>query len=818
MEAGGGRLPYVRAIDGLRGASVLAVLAFHGGTPIARGGFLGVSVFFTLSGYLITQLLLSEHERAGKISLRRFWGRRARRLAPASLAALTAICLLTRFTDLFPGTAVPGDLAAAATNVANWRFAVASTSYQDLFSAGPSPVLHFWSLAIEEQFYLLFPLLVTVLLARGSRARLAGTLIALTVLGTAVALTASRNVAYYGTPARAPELLVGALLALAVPIDRPLRARPARAVALGGGAAAIALVALAARTPVDSAWLYRGGLPAVAVLSAAVVAATTVPGRVRRATSISPLVAVGRLSYGIYVYHWPIFLLLREDRVGVGGPPLFALRCLATGAVALVSSRILEDPVRRGRLLRRAPLGAGVLTGALGTILALALLAAPTGAPPLVPVDAALASTHVEAAQPALEVLVVGSVPALADWVRDARVPDQRLRVRTARHLGCRARTQGPGHGACGPSAHRARDLPARRPDLVVVGLGPADRAPMADALRRAAPGSPDIVGATEEALAISRRVLDDLLADLGGTPALVVDTTPGDPLNSELRQLDMRSVDLTASEARDPVALARDLVAVVSTLRDDTRLRVLVIGDSSSYQLATALDAAGSTTMSVAWAGRAGCALVPAERLRWARDIELDGRSCPSTSDQWPTAVHRFRPDVILAAASLGELSDHRYSGSRAWAAPGTPAYGRVHEAWMEQLQELAGPTGALTVVATTPPLAHGKLYDGPIGSPARARAWRDQIRRWEGAWASVAVVDWAAIVRRAESAAGHDLRDDAVHFARDPLVSELAPRLVDALGPVITQLDATARARGCLVDLGTRRHLVLDACRRGG
>ena len=183
IQAGERLIPYRPGLDGLRGLSVAAVLAFHGGFSWAVGGYLGVSVFFTLSGFLITSLLLAEHDRKGHVALRHFWGRRFRRLLPASLLALVGIGVF----GLTVATAeqaerLGGDIAAAVAYVANWRFIFGGTSYGDLF-AEPTPVLHFWSLAIEEQFYLVYPLFMVGLLglAKGRRLVVGGVLGALLV-------------------------------------------------------------------------------------------------------------------------------------------------------------------------------------------------------------------------------------------------------------------------------------------------------------------------------------------------------------------------------------------------------------------------------------------------------------------------------------------------------------------------------------------------------------------------------------------------------------------------------------------------------------
>src|SRR4051812_42501007 len=210
-------LPRIRALDGLRGLAVAGVLAYHCGFGWARGGFLGVSLFFTLSGFLITSLLLAERSEHGRIGLRGFWARRARRLLPAALLALAVIVAFG--ATVASGSqlrGLRGDVLAALAYVANWRFVLAGTSYGALWSA-PSPVQHFWSLAIEEQLYVVLPLAVagTLALGRGRRRPLLAVLgagLGLSVLATFLVHDQLR--AYYGTDVRAGELLIGALLAV----------------------------------------------------------------------------------------------------------------------------------------------------------------------------------------------------------------------------------------------------------------------------------------------------------------------------------------------------------------------------------------------------------------------------------------------------------------------------------------------------------------------------------------------------------------------------------------------------------------------------
>jgi peptidoglycan/LPS O-acetylase OafA/YrhL len=347
----------VPALDGLRGLAVAGVLLFHAGFGWAGGGFLGVSIFFTLSGFLITSLLLQERDARGRISLGGFWSRRARRILPAALVALAGIAVYgLTVADAHQAARLPGDGLSALAEVANWRFVLGDQSYAALFST-PSPVQHFWSLAIEEQFYLVFPLLLVgmTLWTRRSRRGLA-ILVAALALGSATlaALLFSPghdpSRVYYGTDTRAVELLVGALLAIALTGRERFQRRGVRvAVAVGGTVALVALVSAWVLVKQGDDLLYRGGLPVHALLVALVIAAVLVPGPVRSGLAFAPLCALGLISYGVYLYHWPIYLWLSPERTGLDGAELFGLRLALTLAVAIVSYVWIEQPIRHRR-------------------------------------------------------------------------------------------------------------------------------------------------------------------------------------------------------------------------------------------------------------------------------------------------------------------------------------------------------------------------------------------------------------------------------------------------------------------------------------
>ena len=394
-------LRHIRALDGLRGLAVAAVVVYHLDERWLPGGFLGVSLFFTLSGFLITNLLVTEWRSRGRVDLGRFWSRRFRRLLPAALMTFALVLVLaalagdpTQLSDL------QGDLVAALGYVANWRFIVTGDAYGAGWES-PSPVLHLWSLSIEEQFYAALAVAAAGIgwwsrrrAGRGSSAHPPGEPSVLpwaVVLSIAAALALAAGVArfgdpdtartYFGTDTRAFELLAGALLAVAVGTTFPRRsgAAPRRGVptAVGVVAAAGATVLFASAHTTD-AWLYRGGLWLMAACSCGLVlAALHDDGPLARALSWRPLVGLGLISYGVYLYHWPVFGWLTTDRTGLNGPALLVVRLAVTLGLAITSYHLVEHPIRRGRPLGRpVPLALAVGAAVTGLVAAGTLLSA----------------------------------------------------------------------------------------------------------------------------------------------------------------------------------------------------------------------------------------------------------------------------------------------------------------------------------------------------------------------------------------------------------------------------------------------------------
>jgi peptidoglycan/LPS O-acetylase OafA/YrhL len=350
----------VPALDGLRGVAVVGVLAFHLGH--LEGGYLGVDLFFVLSGYLITSLLLAEHTDTGRISLPAFWARRARRLLPALFVVLAAVAVYA-WTDPagLVASALRADALATIAYVANWHEIAGDAGYWDLFSQ-PSLLDHTWSLAIEEQLYIVWPLVVVVALRFGRRALLATSLAvaAASALAMIVLHGAGDDTArtYFGTDTRAAAVLVGAALAC-------WRGRRPAALQLAVIPLAVAWFTVGGT---DSG-LYEGGFIVCSVLAAAVIAGATRPGPLSRALSIAPLRHLGIVSYGVYLWHWPVFIVL-DAETDLSGWPLLVAKVVVTFALAELSYRLLELPIRRGSLVGwrvrvSAPAAAGAVVAAV---------------------------------------------------------------------------------------------------------------------------------------------------------------------------------------------------------------------------------------------------------------------------------------------------------------------------------------------------------------------------------------------------------------------------------------------------------------------
>jgi peptidoglycan/LPS O-acetylase OafA/YrhL len=405
------RLPHLPALDGLRAIAVASVFAYHADVRWAQGGFLGVDVFFVISGFLITALLLAEWRQHSWLDVASFWKRRALRLLPALLVLLVALWVAVPFLAADQAGRLQGDIRAALAYVSNWRLIFQHQSYFE--AAGRPPLLqHLWSLAVEEQFYLVWPLLLWAgLVVKRTAGRLvwwilAGAAASAGLMALLYTPGTDPSRVYYGTDTRAGAILLGAALAC---VWRPWESRrrvprSGRVVLAGAGVAALGGLAWCVHNLHQfSDGLYRGGFLGVAGLAAVLVAAIAHPATPLLGGTLGsrPMVWLGKRSYGIYLFYWPVIMLTRSYYdVPVAGNALLALRAGITISLAALSYRLVESPVRNGALgrlladLRRRRLGtfssprrpwvavrAGVAGVAVLAVGASVVVASPTPAP-----------------------------------------------------------------------------------------------------------------------------------------------------------------------------------------------------------------------------------------------------------------------------------------------------------------------------------------------------------------------------------------------------------------------------------------------------
>ena len=358
---------YLPGLDGVRALAVIGVLLYHADLTWISGGYLGVDVFFVLSGFLITTLILEEYDRSGGIDFAKFYLGRARRLLPALILMLAVVAVAAAFFYRDVASQVRADTIASIFYVNNWWYVLNDSSYFE-FIGRPPLLKHLWSLAVEEQFYLVWPAVAYLVMKRAGRRGVRITALVLAILSTVWMITlsvsngfpdyADPSRAYFGTDSHAMGLLIGAALAT---FWRPGRLRadiPRGAAALLTGTGLAALVAVIGFflfvgefTP----WMYqRGGFLLLALVVALLIAMATHPASpLGRWMGTQPWRYVGQRSYGLYLWHWPIFMITRPVLdVPLDGIPLLVIRLALTVGVAELSFRFLEMPIRRGALDR----------------------------------------------------------------------------------------------------------------------------------------------------------------------------------------------------------------------------------------------------------------------------------------------------------------------------------------------------------------------------------------------------------------------------------------------------------------------------------
>lgn len=352
---------YISGLDGLRAIAIVAVLAYHFNMDIAPGGFFGVTMFFVLSGYLITNALLKEWSRHQHINVKRFWMRRANRLLPAMMVMLFVVAVWVYITDdeLFGRLGI--EVMAALLYVSNWFYIFNDVSYFEQFET-LTPLKHLWSLGIEEQFYFIWPVLV--LIGLRSRKKWAVILVALMCTVASVAAMAmlyepgnDASRVYYGTDTRAFCILIGALLAFVLHNPKRLArfiGQPSRLLDAAGAMAVAGIIVMIGYMNEYENGIYPVGMMILSLLTAvAVMAVVRSDGWLSSIMGYAPLRWLGKRSYAIYLWHYPVIILTTPAASSKDGNPLVSLAQLAAILlIAAISWRLIEEPFLKGAYKR----------------------------------------------------------------------------------------------------------------------------------------------------------------------------------------------------------------------------------------------------------------------------------------------------------------------------------------------------------------------------------------------------------------------------------------------------------------------------------
>ncbi|GJM37614.1 MAG: hypothetical protein DHS20C19_09810 [Acidimicrobiales bacterium] len=684
---------YQHGLDGLRGYTIFCVLFYHARLGPYDGFYLSLSLFFVLSGYLITAILLDDRERAGRVDFKRFWARRVRRLAPAALGGvLLAVIFGATVATRSQAEQLPGDLLGVVFYVVNWTFIATDQSYTDIFAA-PSPVQHYWSLAVEEQFYLVIPLSLGFLLrAKVPYRAMVGVLVAATLGSTWWMLHlfdggANVDRLYFGTDTRIAEVLVGVLLA--VVMDHRLGVIPERVrqwLPRVGWIFIAALAYLWTTYGVTESFSYRGGFLLNSVLTAGLIMAIVAQrGVLDRVFNWAPAVWVGGLSYGIYIYHFVLFLWLTPERTGLDPWPNCAVRFAATFVVAWASHRFVETPIRRGATFRLPSVGQAMIYPVVGLALVVGaqLTANTDGDDPLATLrdDGRSLLAPVATSDGVLDILVVHSADNsdVVDELESLVDDDTQIRVAAREVFSCDGGVvEVDDVMVCANWAQTWPDLVSEHdPDTVVWfvdGWAGDDLATL------------EVSGA-ETPRAVAASLLAggfDLLSEQGAAIAAISSGQPFEvtfvreltPYGTALvdRGTDP-DVNLVPSGAMpDPTDISREvyLASSAETLLDIAALyqradrgdsaRVLIVGDSQARSLGYGLERWGAEQGVWVWnVATNGCGIAD-EGFKYPTGDEVAIRpECLAAVAAYESQVASFDPDLVVVLSSAWDLGPRR-------------------------------------------------------------------------------------------------------------------------------------------------------------
>ena len=795
-------------LDGMRALGMSIMLGYHGQLPWTRGAFLALSQFFTLSGFLITGVLLRNHLVPGG-NLRGFWERRIRRLMPAAFVVLIGIVIFgATVATRQQADALPAQIAAAATWTANWQFTISGASYINLFAA-PSPVQHFWSLAIEEQFYLLLPIALLLVVRRTRSPRVLGGLLgAGALLSTAWMITlydhgASLDRLYYGTDTRMAELLTGATLGVVIwhkGLDFSERTR--QVLVYAGIAAFAATLWCWVNIPLADGAIWRGGFLLYSLLSCTMILAVLGGrGPLVRLLEWGPLPAMGRITYGLYLYHWPIFLWLTEDRVGLSRWPLFVVRMVVTFAAAILSYNLIERPVMRGAtfgLRGRARFVIAPVT-AVAIIAAAFIFVNHSANDPLATLHAGAASLTMprESSDGVLDLLVI---PGRADDPVIARIQaeaekNSKVNVTVADPFRCTGGLVAvTGGKTCANLADSWPELiKQHNPDVTLFAVD-----------NWAGDGVGQLTGAapaeqSDATVKILSPAFDLLTAR--GAPVVWAQsgTNFGDALRRSLRPFNQAVGRLRAERSDifeviggrlpDPGKVSHEeyVSRSATVLLDDASLyqrtsghslpRVMIVGDSQALSIGYGIDRwAAQHKRALVWNhGVEGCGVATEGETRSFGSTNSGIAQCRATVRAWPSQLKSFDPDVVVVFSSLTDIQDRKLPGATKFSSIGDPDFDAFLAKQYEQIIDTLSSTGARVVWMTAPctsiktapgqTVPYSTAHLDHLNSAILAKVFRERKGR-------VVPFDLASVIcpggKPLKSVAGVGiLRSDGVHFS---------------------------------------------------
>lgn len=688
---------YQSGLDGLRGYTIFCVLLFHARMGPYEGFYLSLSLFFCLSGFLITAILLDDSVRAGRLDLMRFGARRLRRITPAALAGVVlAIIYCATIATRSQAEQLVGDLIGVVFYVVNWTFIVTQHSYTDAYSA-PSPVQHYWSLAVEEQFYAVIPLFLGILMWAKAPHRVVVGLLSTAVIGSTFWMYylhgtgTSIDRLYYGTDTRIAEVMVGVLLAVVMHHrNGEMSERVRQILSWAGWVAILVLSYMWTNFGITESFAYRGGFLLNALLTSTVIMAIIARrGVIDRVFTWPPAIWVGVLAYGIYIYHFVIFLWLTPERTGLDPWPNLALRFAVTFLFAWTSHRYLEMPILKGATFGLPKAGQLMLYPVVGlTLIGIASLTVNTdGADPLATLrdDGRSQRAPVAAADGVLDILVIHSAEhaAMVDELEAKLANDPQIRVSARSVFSCDGGwVDVDGSPAC---ANWASEWPAliaeHDPDSIVFfvddwagddiskfaiegagskrGIGRALLATGFDILTSQGASVSQIGSGlpTRPAYIRALSTFYQSLSDLGMRPDV--------NLGSDVSMPNPTQVDATEYLSASAEVLL-ELAALYQRADREGMPKVLIVGDSQARSLGFGLERWGVENGIWVWnAATNGCGIADEGYVYYWGDKEASLRpECVAARAAYKDQIARFEPDMVLVLSSAWDIGLRRLEG----------------------------------------------------------------------------------------------------------------------------------------------------------